>query len=50
MFFGESQYLSSANYNSAGVTDGVPSKYLLKIPVNNHANGTVSILPKYRDW
>jgi hypothetical protein len=38
----ESQYLSSANYNSAGVTDGVPSKYLLKIPVNNHANGTVT--------
>ena len=38
----ESQSLSSANYNSAGVTDGVPSQYLLKIPVNNHANGTVT--------
>lgn len=38
----ESQSLSSTNYNSAGVTDGVPSQYLLKIPVNNHANGTVT--------
>lgn len=38
----ESQSLSSTNYNSVGVTDGVPSQYLLKIPVNNHANGTVT--------
>ncbi len=38
----ESQSLTSSNYNSGTVTDGIPSQYLLKIPVTYHRNGTVT--------
>lgn len=38
----ESQSLTSSNYNSRTVTDGIPSQYLLKIPVTYHSNGTVT--------
>jgi len=38
----EAQSLSSSSYNSNNASDGVPSEYLLKIPVTNHTNGTVT--------
>ena len=37
----ESQALTASNYNSGTVTDGIPSQYLLKIPVTYHYNGEV---------
>jgi len=38
----ETQALTAPAYNSNGVTDGIPSQYLLKIPVTLSSNGTVT--------
>lgn len=35
----ESQALSASNYNNSVATNGIPSQYLLKIPVTYHSGG-----------
>ena len=40
--FSENQNLPSSNYNASSATSGIPSEYLLKIPVTYHSNGLVT--------